>query len=611
MLSLAEYCFSRTGDCVTDDVRAAIAGALPQIHEPGDNAWERRCAELSRRLEEQNGALIDAAAELAAEIRRREDAQAALLQAQKLEALGMVNSELAHDLNNVLQVVVCSFDRLAAGVDQPRLSRLVDLGRQAAARGTSLTQRLLAFARHDPSSPAIVDITAVCADIADLLRSLVKDSVRCTFETDPDLWPVLLDRRRLELVLMNLAVNAGHATPAGGQIVFAATNLPQGTVSPAGNSSTGDAVVVTVRDTGQGMTPEVLARATEPFFTTKGANRGTGLGLAMAESFAKQAGGSLSITSHVGQGASVEIVLPCAAPDAEEDETAQTDELHRGGVILFAEENQVLRDMAARGLRCLGYQVVEAANAQTAQVLGHTLARLDLVIASTTLPAGGGRQLAGQLRIEHPKLPVLFLAESNDRRQEPDMLVRPASVGAIGASVGRMLAGRNQFDPREETLSARLMNRLRSPILREVFTAWRVARADELLPRLEMARRFLAPHADWHFVAAVDGGSKPPSFHFCSMGRGLTGLLGQPLDGEPFDGADAGSLGSLASAYSRAAGSMLPVYDDARFGSGQEMPPSFERLIMPVSEDGQTLSHLVGVVLVNDLPFPSGTDEAP
>lgn len=572
---------------------------LPGVHESREAALERHCRDLRSRLAEQARVLAETSQELSAEIARREEIQAALSHAQKLEALGYLTSGVAHDFNNILQAVQSGYEVLASGNENPRHRKVIDYGRRVVEQGSALTRRLLTYVRREARKVDPVAPPALLAGIEPLIRQVVKGGIKCEFVADQEVWPILVDRRELETVLLNLAVNARDAMPNGGRLLIAAGNAPRRDAVEAA-LAVGDYVVLAVRDTGAGMPPAVLARATEAFFTTKGGDLGTGLGLAMAKTFAERAGGALCISSAPGEGTTIQIYLPRAAGDAQlpQSEAAPP---HRGGVILLAEENEATRAHTAGTLRGLGYHVIEAGNAKVALALSYNVSGLDLAIASATLPECGGGGLAERLRIERPKLPMIFLAEGG-AAAGADILARPVGPAELAAAVSARLAERRSFAEREETLSARLHARLAAQDLKERLELWRRLRGCEPLPRIDHAEALIAGQLACHFFAAADAGVEPPRFRLLSIGQELIDRLGRPLQGMVFDGVGSDVLGSLAAAYGQAARSRLPVYDWLRHRLGDGPPIRFDRLILPMSEDGHAVSHLVGIVLFSECP---------
>jgi signal transduction histidine kinase len=249
---------------------------------------------------------------LQAEILEREATEAALRQAQKLEAVGQLTGGISHDFNNLLTVVI---GNLALAIERardiPAILPLLQGGLQAAERGVALIERLLAFARKQRLDPRSVDLNHLIAGIEDLLRRTLGDRIRLTITADADLAPARVDVNQLELAILNLTINARDAMPSGGNLRIRMENRRANRDSPS-ELPPGDYVVLSINDTGTGMDEATLARAFEPFFTTKEIGSGSGLGLPMVQGFAAQSGGDVRIHSKVGEGTTVELWLPAA-----------------------------------------------------------------------------------------------------------------------------------------------------------------------------------------------------------------------------------------------------------------------------------------------------------
>ncbi len=564
-------------------------------------------AELEHRVAARTRALTEAGRELQAEMRRREEAQASLLQTQKLEALGQLTGGVAHDFNNVLAAILGSFDLLSARITDERLLRFVTIGERAARRAEALVRQLLAFARREQLTPVTIEPASLLQDNASLLRHAAGPRVSYVPDVAPETWPVLADVHQLEVALLNLTVNARDAMPEGGRLSIASrnVNIPETGGKEGGEPCPpdlppGDYVVLTVQDTGAGMPPEVLARATEPFFTTKEAGRGTGLGLAMVHGFAVQSGGALRIQSTPGEGTRAEIWLPRAAarmagPDGEEP--AGDPGLHGDATLLVVDDDDQVRPVTSDFLRDLGYTVIEAASAEAAEVLAHAAGGVDLVITDVVMPGADGPALAAHLRADWPGLPVLFVTGHADRaRLEGEVvLAKPFSSTELGRRVLERL-GRGGGDAGETLLAARL----RAPQLREAYQAWRRARLPGRLPaRAEFNLSALSAAAE-AFLVAVSGTSEQPGFRFVTVGAALTDRLGRALDGTSLAADEA--LGSLEDGYRRCVRTGLPTYEYARYRVGDEPPMLFERLLLPLSDGGGGLTHLAGIVLFTNIP---------
>ena len=265
---------------------------------------------LETKVRERTADLAAANDRLTTEMAEREKAEARLVQAQKMEAVGQLTGGLAHDFNNLLTAVVGSLDLLLRRTDDERLRKLAGNALQAAERGAQLTAQLLAFSRRQRLTPTAVNANDIVSGMGDLLARTIGPHIRIETKLEPHLWNALADRTQLEVMILNLALNARDAMPSGGRMTIETRNLESIPHSLGTELAAGEYVAIAVSDTGTGMSPDVLKRAFEPFFTTKETGRGTGLGLAQLYGFAKQSGGTARIESVEGQGTIVTIYLP-------------------------------------------------------------------------------------------------------------------------------------------------------------------------------------------------------------------------------------------------------------------------------------------------------------
>jgi putative addiction module CopG family antidote len=547
-------------------------------------------------------ALEDAAHELVAEMRRREEMQTTLLQVQKLEAMGQLTSGVAHDFNNVLTAISGSYSLLRSRTDQPLQLKIIEQGEKAVERAVKLVGQLMSFVRREKSMPRLLDLASMLPEGADLLRHAIGINMRCEVAIAPDIYPVLADPYELDVALLNLAVNARDAMDGEGTIRIAASNLDPAKRPP--QLAAGDYVTITVADTGIGMPPEVVARSTETFFTTKPQGQGTGLGLPMVNGFAIRQGGCLRIESTQGVGTNIEIILPRAPIGRAEDGTASAPvadtDLHGDATILLVDNDDRLRQVLATYLRELGYVVLEATSAEVAVALVRTLKRLDLLVTDVLMPIASGPMLALSLRTDWPELPVLFITGGTVGPELAGEMVvpKPFPVAAIAAAILQLLG---RWSPAADARS-RLMKRLKTPALRRFYLNWQTCSVPgEALPTLaqiDPARFGLGPHS---FIVTVDR-DDPPVFRFASIGSVLTRRLGRQLDGTLIDDSLAGNdiLGELHSTYRRCMRNRTPVYQGARFDFGDGEPLSFERLVLPISEDSNAITHLVGITVFTD-----------
>jgi two-component system cell cycle sensor histidine kinase/response regulator CckA len=336
-----------------------------------------------------------------------------LRRAQKVEALGQLTGGIAHDFNNLLGVIVGNLDMLAEALraDASQME-LVDSALNAALRGAELTKRLLAVARQQPLATKVIDLNERLPGMVAMLQRTLGAGIDISARLADDLWSARADPSRVEDAVLNLAINARDAMPDGGGLVIATSNVRLDG-APGGEVAPGDYVLLSVTDTGEGMPPEVIERATEPFFTTKPAGKGTGLGLSMIYGFAKQSDGHMTIDSRVGHGTTVRLYLPRAGgpgADASDAKPTAPDHRARGGeTILVVDDNPELRQVSVRRLTGLGYTCVEADNGPDALALMDAGQRFDLLFTDIGLPDGmTGDVLALKARERQPDIKVLY-----------------------------------------------------------------------------------------------------------------------------------------------------------------------------------------------------------
>jgi PAS domain S-box-containing protein len=355
------------------------------------------------------------------DVTARNRAEAALRVAMKMEALGGLTSGVAHDFNNLLTVIMGSLQLLSKRLpaDDARAVRLVDAAVEGARRGAALTSRLLAFARQQELTPRPLDPARLLAALRPMLAHVVGPGIGIEEDVPAGLWTLRADRNQLDLALLNLAANARDAMPAGGCLRLAARNacVTACAASPFIGLNdqpvpAGEYVVLTVADTGIGMTEAVLARAADPFFTTKGPAKGTGLGLSMVHGFARQSGGALLLSSRPNEGTTVEIWLPRtteAACEPEPDAGAPADAAAAGSLrILLVDDDPLVLAGTTGMLEELGHHCVCAAAGEDALAALRAGAAFDLLLTDHVMPGMSGVQLAAQARALRGGLPILL-----------------------------------------------------------------------------------------------------------------------------------------------------------------------------------------------------------
>jgi PAS domain S-box-containing protein len=381
-------------------------------------------------------------------------AEEALRQSQKMEAIGQLTGGIAHDFNNLLTGIVGSLDmmqrRIAAGRYE-NVDKFMSLAAASANRAASLTHRLLAFARQQPLDPQPLNVNHLVRDMHDLLRRSLGEQVELNISLRDDLWPAHTDANQLENALLNLAINGRDAMPSGGVLSIETENV---TVisgeAGSGQPDPGEYARISVSDTGVGMSPETAAKAFDPFFTTKPIGQGTGLGLSMIYGFAKQSRGHVYIESEVGQGTTVKLYLPRHhGGEVKPTGGRNAADAPRGAgeAILLVEDEPSVRVIIAELLRQLGYSCLEAQDSQTALPILASEVQIDLMVTDVGLPGLNGRQLADIARERRPDLRVLFVTGYARHATEKadflapgmDMVSKPFTLDGLASKIRQMI----------------------------------------------------------------------------------------------------------------------------------------------------------------------------
>ncbi|HVC61019.1 MAG TPA: ATP-binding protein [Acetobacteraceae bacterium] len=393
-------------------------------------------------------------ATLQGEIRRREFAEDALRQTQKMEAVGRLTGGIAHDFNNHLTVISSNVELLKRRLPENAqgLGRLADAAMHGVRRAATLTQRLLAFSRQQTLDPEPLDAGHLVAGILDMLRRTLGEGVTVEAVSSSGLWPTRIDANQLESALLNLAVNARDAMPRGGKLTIETANavIDESYAARHAELAAGPYVMIAVRDTGTGMSPDVQARAFEPFFTTKPFGQGTGLGLSMVYGFVTQSGGHVRIDSAQGDGTTIRLYLPRyvqqPSPPAV---TVNAGRSHgAAATVLVVEDDDTVRHAAVEALRDIGYQVLEAPDAMEAFRLIADRGGIDLLFTDIGLPGGvNGRALADAAHNVSPALKVLFTTgytgnaavQSGALSGDVHFLAKPFTLQQLAAKVREVL----------------------------------------------------------------------------------------------------------------------------------------------------------------------------
>jgi len=470
---LAVPVISRTGDVLgglffghaepgvfTEQSERGLSGLAAEAAIAIDNARLAQSAQSElmerRRAEEAlwslNATLEQQVAERTAQLQANE---AALRQAQKMEAVGQLTGGIAHDFNNILQIIIGNLDLLqrSLGPDSARLQRAANHAMTGARRAASLTQRLLAFSRRQPLDPKPTSVNVLVKQMSDLIHHTIGETVSVETVLGAGLWQVDIDAGELEAAILNLAVNARDAMPDGGRLTIETTNsyIDEVYASEHAEVLPGQYVAICVSDSGSGMDEETVAQAFEPFFTTKPVGKGTGLGLSQVYGFVKQSGGHVKIYSEVGQGTTVKIYLPRLISPSEElstDDVLTSPEGSTEETILVLEDDDDVRTYSVETLRDLGYRVLEAHDGPSALRLLERQVRVDLLFSDVVLPGGmTGAQVAAKARDLYPNLKVLFTtgyarnAIVHQGRLDPgvQLITKPFAAADLAAKVRDIL----------------------------------------------------------------------------------------------------------------------------------------------------------------------------
>jgi len=429
-------------------VRTAIRGRQRQYEcRRLNEEQESRVAERTAELAAVNRELVD-------QIRERENVESTLLQMQRLEAVGQLTSGVAHDFNNLLTVILGNLGFLdkglaAAGVEGKLHDRLGYI-RAAAERGAKLTDQMLSFSRRQRLEPHPVDLNESIVGMRDLLHSTLGGTTSIETKLKRGLWSAMVDPTQLELAVLNLAINARDAMGIGGTLTVETENLVLGPPCYPEEPPAGEYVAVKVSDTGTGMDHQVRAKVFEPFFTTKEVGKGSGLGLSQVLGFAKQSGGGVRIDSRIGHGTSVQIFLPRAGADAVTRPLPRTQPRAsrslRGTTILLVDDDNQVREVTRAMLHELGHRVLEAGSGGAALDILQREPGVELLIVDFAMPGMNGTELARRVRLQQPRLPILFATGFADRGalggvDDTRIIGKPFTEDELAHKITLVLAG--------------------------------------------------------------------------------------------------------------------------------------------------------------------------
>lgn len=390
-------------------------------------------------------------------IQEREDAESALRQSQKMEAVGQLTGGIAHDFNNLLTGISGCLEAIQSRLDQGRftdLERYVSVAQGVVQRGASLTHRLLAFSRRQVLEAKPTNVNALITEMEEFISRSVGPSIELSIQKAADLWPAHIDAGQLENALLNLCINARDAMADGGQITIAASNVCVGKGQAAQlDLPEGSYLCISVTDTGVGMTAATLSKVFEPFFTTKPVGQGTGLGLSMVYGFARQSGGQVHITSALGQGTTVTLYLPrfegSLAHTPSPTSAPPLPKSYQDLTVLIVEDDAAIRMLLTEVVQALGCTIIEATDSMAGARILESELRLDLLIADIGLPGGkNGREMVEPCRKNRPNLKILFVTgyaedatnEHIGRGKDIKLLAKPFSLDTLKRLLRELIA---------------------------------------------------------------------------------------------------------------------------------------------------------------------------
>jgi len=355
-----------------------------------------------------------------------------LRQSQKMEAVGQLTGGLAHDFNNMLTGILGGIDMVRRRVADGRINdieRFLEAAMQSGQRAAALTHRLLAFSRRQTLDSRPLDVGALVGSMEDLLRRTLGEQVQLRIEVEEPLWSALADDNQLESAILNLAINARDAMPGGGRLTISAHNveLLAQALADSDRAEPGDYIEVRVSDTGVGMSPDVLSKVFDPFYTTKPLGQGTGLGLSMIYGFVQQSKGHVAIESREGLGTTIKLYLPRHRGEVENESTAQEQAAHpgTGETVLVVEDDPSVRLLVLQVLEELGYRTIETESGRDAVPILQSARPIDLMVSDVGLPGLNGRQLAELARESRPGLPILFMTGYAEQAADQAAFLEP------------------------------------------------------------------------------------------------------------------------------------------------------------------------------------------
>lgn len=541
------------------------------------------------------------------------EANAKIGHLEKLRLLGQFAGSIVHDLNNILATMSSASSLLRRRVDSPVAADILNHMDHAVLRGSELTRQLLDFSRNDAGAAEVINLRSLVETDFALFKHLVGREVTLTLKCDEDVAPVLAPSSRVRSVLFNLLANSRDAMDAKGAISLKLRNrVVYGRVGqlPAGRYS-----VIEIQDDGCGMSQEVIAKLGQAFFTTKASGKGTGLGIPSAFELAEMCGGTVEIQSAVGQGTKISLVLGSSPAEGRlfENRHIEIDAtLHGNATVMVIENDTMLRSHLASSLRALGYSVFEATSASSAVATALTAAKIDLLISDLQLDHSSGHEAADAIRQLVPNVPVVFLSGSPAMGiPTGKLLLRKPVDEAVMAIVILEQLGRLPARCLTQKLlsqSERLKGRLKQPPMVAAYEAWRQACLDgQRLPSRKVLEPLESILTSTAYVVEIAGTIDIPTFRFIKASAQLEQRLARPLKDRFVTSADDDALGSLARALARATKGVAH-YDFTRFRAGHAKV-DFERLLLPLSDNGIDVTHILGVVMIDEVLLTTNDNE--
>jgi signal transduction histidine kinase/CheY-like chemotaxis protein len=459
-----------TKKCVVSEDRDLFDAAFREALETGNFRLEFRVAwpddslhwlAVDGRLYKDCNALPLRLAGTLRDVTERKQVEENFRQTQKLEVIGQLTGGVAHDFNNLLTAVVGNIELAELRTHDTNLLSILRSAGAAAERGARLTSQLLAFARRQHLAPRVVSLNEVLSAMGDLLVQTIGAAVQVETLLEKKLWPVLIDPTQLELVLLNLAINSRDAMPQGGRLTIGTRNMPlSDPARPAGLPSL-DCVAIWVSDTGTGMSKNVVAKAFEPFFSTKEAGKGTGLGLSQVLGFSRQSGGDARIDTRIGHGTTVTLFLPRtrkSLPKAPLEQPVQP-KSSRAAKILVVDDDPDVRELTVHALETLRYEVLQADSGRAALDILRANAFIDLILIDLVMPGMNGRDLASRIRAADPNRAILFMSGYDDLSGTDDpfademVIKKPFKLVELAAALERALPVRDGDKPAWQVVS--------------------------------------------------------------------------------------------------------------------------------------------------------------